>query len=151
MKSTHQLVRRALLAGLLSVAAMLPMHAVGADAATAVPSVVYHIDDTARAIPAIRNIANHLKAIPNIKIVVVALGQGVDFLLKNAKDDRGNPYEPMIDDLVLAGVEFRVCNNTLVARQIDKGRLHPEVAIVESGVAEITRLQLSEGYAYLKP
>lgn len=151
MNSAHRSAGRALLAGLLSVAAMLPIRAMGAETAAAVPRVVYHIDDTARAIPAIRNIANHLKAVPNIEIVVVALGQGVDFLLKNAKDDRGNPYEPMIDDLGLAGVEFRVCNNTLVARQIDKERLHPDAAIVESGVAEITRLQLSEGYAYLKP
>lgn len=146
--------RRALLVGLyglvLSVS-VLP-GAVGAgDAAAPTPRVVYHIDDTGRAIPAIRNITNHLKAVPNTKIVVVTLGLGVDFLLKDAKDDRGNPYEPMIDDLLLAGVEFRVCNNTLVARQIDKARVHPDVTVVESGVAEITRLQLSEGYAYLKP
>lgn len=151
MKSTHDPIRRALLAGLVSFAAVCPMHVAGEDPAAAVPRVVYHLDDFARAIPAIRNITNHLKAIPKIKIVVVSLGQGVDFLLKDAKDDRGNPYEPMIDDLVLAGVEFRVCNNTLVARQIDKARLHPDVAVVESGVAEITRLQWSEGYAYLKP
>ena len=149
MTSVHPLSRHPLLVALLSLAAMLPMHAVGAGSAA--PRVVYHIDDTARAIPAIRNVTNHLKAVPTIKIVVVALGQGVDFLLNDAKDDRGNPYEPMIDDLILAGVEFRVCNNTLVGRQIDKGRLHPDAALVESGVAEITRLQLSEGYAYLKP
>lgn len=127
------------------------MRVMSADPAAVAPRVVYHVDDTARAIPAIRNITNHLKAVPTIKIVVVTLGQGVDFLLKDAKDERGNPYEPMIDDLVLAGVEFRVCNNTLVARQIYKGRLHPDVVIVESGVAEITRLQWSENYAYLKP
>lgn len=151
MKLTNRLVRRTLIAGLLSTAVALPIRAVGDNSAAAIPRVVYHIDDTARAMPAVRNINNHIKAVPNIKIVVVALGQGVDFLLKGAKDDRGNPYEPMIDDLVLAGMEFRVCGNTLAARQIDKGRVHPDVAIVESGVAEITRLQLSEGYAYLKP
>ncbi|MGQ0619574.1 MAG: DsrE family protein [Panacagrimonas sp.] len=150
MKHTIRLARRRFLAALLSMAAMIPMHAVAADAVP-VPRVVYHVDDTARALPAIRNITNHLKAVPNTKIVVVTLGLGVDFLLKDAKDDRGNPYEPMIDDLMLAGVEFRVCNNTLVARQIDKGRVHPDVTVVESGVAEITRLQLSEDYAYLKP
>jgi intracellular sulfur oxidation DsrE/DsrF family protein len=146
--------RRTLLVGLyglvLSVA-VLPSTVGAGDAAAPTPRVVYHIDDAARALPAIRNITNHLKAVPNTKIVVVTLGLGVDFLLKDAKDDRGNPYEPMIDDLVLAGVEFRVCNNTLVARQIDKARVHPDAVHVESGVAEITRLQLSEGYAYLKP
>lgn len=150
MKYTTRPGRRRALAALLSMVSMVPMQAVAADA-PAVPHVVYHIDDTGRAIPAIRNITNHLKAVPNTKIVVVTLGLGVDVLLKDAKDDRGNPYEPMIDDLLLAGVQFRVCNNTLVARQIEKGRVHPDVTVVESGVAEITRLQLSEGYAYLKP
>lgn len=113
--------------------------------------VVYHIDDSARAIAAIRNINNHLRAAPSTQIVVVALGHGIDFLLKDAKDDRGNPYEPMIDDLVQAGVAFRACNNSLAARQIPAGRLHPDVSIVESGVAEIGRLQFNEHYAYIKP
>lgn len=122
----------------------------GADAAPK-HEVVYHLDDSARATSAIRSIGNHLKAAPSVRIVVVALGQGIDFMLKDAKDDRGNPYEPMIDDLVLAGVQFRACNNTLTARQINRSRLHPEIRVVESGVAEITRLQLEERYAYLKP
>lgn len=113
--------------------------------------VVYHLDDSARAIPAIRNISNHLKAAPETRIVLVALGHGVDFLLKGAKDDRGNPYEPMIDDLLLAGVEFRVCNNTLVARQIPREQVLADVAVVESGVAEVARLQAREHYVYLKP
>ena len=151
MKSVRPLCPRALPVVLLWLAVMLQTPAIGASDAAALPRVVYHIDDTARALPAIRNVTNHLKAVPTVKIVVVTLGQGVDFLLKEAKDDRGNPYEPMIDDLILAGVEFRVCNNTLVGRQIDKARLHPDTTIVESGVAEITRLQLSDGYAYLKP
>jgi intracellular sulfur oxidation DsrE/DsrF family protein len=150
MNITSRLTRRMLLAGLFSMVTALPMQVCGAEE-EAVARVVYHIDDSARAVPAIRNITNHLKATPEIKITVVSLGMGVDFLLKGAKDDRGNPYEPMIDDLVFAGVDFRICNNTLESRQIDKGSVHPEVGFVESGVAEITRLQLSEDHAYLKP
>lgn len=156
MNTMNRTRRRNLLRGLmalglsLAIPAVIPAERIAPDAAPA-PRVVYHIDDTARAVPAIRNITNHLKAVPKVRIVVVALGPGVDFLLKDAKDDRGNPYEPMIDDLVLAGVEFRVCNNTLLARQIDRARVHPDAAVIDSGVAEITRLQFSEGYAYLKP
>lgn len=138
--------RRFVTAGLLAVV----LFGQAADSAAA-PRVVYHIDDSARAIPALRNMTNHLKADPGVKIVVVALGQGVDFLLKDAKDQHGNPYEPMIDDLILAGVEFRVCNNTLTARQIDRARVHPDARVVESGAAEIASLQFSEGYAYFKP
>lgn len=113
--------------------------------------VVYHIDDTARAIPAIRNITNHLKAAPDTKIVVIALGHGIDFMLEGAKDDRGNPFEPMIDDLSFSGVSFRICRNTLEGRQIDADQVHPEVRPVQSGVAEIARLQQAEDYAYIKP
>ncbi len=144
--------RRGVVIGVLAAAlSLLSSNVLAAVSDPAVPRVVYHIDDSARAIGAIRNINNHLKAVPKVKIVVVALGLGVDFLLKDAKDDRGNPYETMVDDLVLAGVEFRVCNNTLIARQIDRARVHPDATIVGSGVAEITRLQFSEGFAYLKP
>jgi intracellular sulfur oxidation DsrE/DsrF family protein len=113
--------------------------------------VVYHMDDSSRATGAMRSMANQLKAMPNTKIVVVALADGVDFLLTGAKDPRGNPYEPMIDDLVMQGVEFRACNNTLVARKIERSRLHADVAVVDSGVAEISRLQATEGFAYVKP
>lgn len=138
------------------LALLAAVFCIGTSVARAVESaaavkVVYHVDDSARAIGALRSITNHLKAAPNTKIVVVTLADGVDFLVNGAKDPRGNPYEPMIDDLVSVGVEFKACNNTLVARRIEKGQLHPDVSVVESGVAEITRLQAEEGYAYLKP
>jgi intracellular sulfur oxidation DsrE/DsrF family protein len=147
--------RHFVMAALLAVGilALVPGQSTVAQAVDAAsgPRVVYHMDDSARAIPAIRNMTNHLKADPEVRILVVALAQGVDFLLKDAKDEHGNPYEPMIDDLILAGVEFRVCNNTLTARQIDRARVHPDARVVESGAAEITRLQFSQGYAYFKP
>jgi intracellular sulfur oxidation DsrE/DsrF family protein len=56
-----------------------------------------------------------------------------------------------IQDLASQGVEFRVCRNTLVARKIDEARVLPEARIVESGVAEIARLQAKEAYSYLRP
>lgn len=121
-----------------------------AEDAAAKASVVYHVDDHTRAIAAFRNITNQLKAAPDTRIVVVALGHGVDFLIDGAMDERKNPYEPMIDDLIFAGVEFKVCDNTLTSRQIDPDDIHPEVTRVPSGVVEITRLQ-QQGFAYLKP
>lgn len=114
--------------------------------------VVYHITDSANATMALNNVRNHLKARPNVKIVVVALGPGVDFLLDGAKNQNGNPYEPVVQELVMRNkVDFRVCNNTLEARHIDKSRVLPEATIVPSGVAEVARLQIEEGYAYIKP
>jgi intracellular sulfur oxidation DsrE/DsrF family protein len=99
----------------------------------------------------LRNIANHMNADPSTKIVAVALGAGVDFLLQGAKDKNGAEYATAVGDLVLAGVEFRVCNNTLKRRNIDPSRLIADTKIVPAGVAEIARLQSKEGFAYIKP
>lgn len=114
--------------------------------------VVYHINEGLdQASNGLRNIRNHLSADPTAKIVVVTHAGGINFLLEGAKDKNGNPYDAAVDDLSMKGVEFRVCNFTLQSRNIDKGKVHPETKIVPSGVAEVSRLQAQEGYAYLKP
>jgi hypothetical protein len=97
------------------------------------------------------NIRNHLAADPSAKIIVVANGNGIEFMLDGAKDRNGNPFDATIQDLKSKGVEFRLCNNTLVTRKIDKSKVIPEVSIVPSGVAEAARLQAREGYVYLRP
>ncbi|WP_292935776.1 DsrE family protein [Noviherbaspirillum sp.] len=113
--------------------------------------VVYHMNDGTNPMAALNNIRNHLNASPNAKIVVVAHGPGIDFLLDGAKDKNGNPYDAVVQELTNRNVQFRVCNNTLQTRKIDKSRVIPEATIVPSGVAEVARLQTQEGYAYLKP
>jgi intracellular sulfur oxidation DsrE/DsrF family protein len=113
--------------------------------------VVYHINEGVQKAPAVlHNIANELNAEPNTKIVLVAHGKGIDFLLKGAKDAKGNAFTPEIETLGMRGVEFRVCNNTLKSRHIDKSRVVSDAKIVPSGVAEIAKLE-HEGYVYLKP
>jgi hypothetical protein len=116
------------------------------------PGVVYHITtglDTVAA--AMSNIQNHLSADPKVKIVVVTNGPGIDFLISDAKDSKGREFSGMVSDLTSQGVEFRVCNNTLVTRNVDPDSLLMESTLVPSGVAEAARLQLKEGYAYIKP
>ena len=114
--------------------------------------VVYHIDHAeSQATKGLRNIRNHLSADPKVKIVVVSHAGGINFLLRDAKDKNGNPYEVAVQDLAAQGVEFRVCNFTLQARNIDPKMVIEEARIVPSGVAEVSRLQAQEGYAYLKP
>lgn len=114
--------------------------------------VVYHINDSnAQAVAALRNIGNHLEVNPKAKIVVVTHAQGVDFLFDGAKDQRGNPYNIAVEQLKGQGVEFDVCLITLRNRKLDKNKFIPEAQFVPSGVAEITRLQQREGYAYLRP
>jgi intracellular sulfur oxidation DsrE/DsrF family protein len=113
--------------------------------------VIYHVSDSVNATAALRNAKNHLDQSPKAKIVFVTHGPGIDFLLDGAADKNGNPYDIAVQDLAARKVEFRVCNNTLVSRNIDKSKLLPEASLVPSGVAEVARLQIYEGYAYLKP
>lgn len=114
--------------------------------------VVYHFSEgTAQASRGLEYIRNHLETDPNAQIVVVAHALGVDFLMKGAKTEKGNPFADAIEDLDLAGVKFRVCEITLRERGMRRDQFLPQVQFVPSGVAEIARLQSREGYAYLKP
>lgn len=134
-------------------AALLALASFGAQAAPGDPvKVVYHMNEgVERAPQAIRNIRNHLAADPKAKIVVVSHAAGINFLLREAKDANGNPFEVAVQDLSMKGVEFRVCEFTLKSRNIDKKQMIDEVKYVPSGVAEVARLQSQEGYSYLKP
>jgi len=136
--------------------AALPLIVAGAPALAADPvgpdKVVYHVNDTEQqATNALRNIGNHLEVNPKAKIVVVTHARGVDFLFSGAKDKNGNPYHVAVEQLKNQGVQFDVCQITLRNRKLTKDQFIPEATFVPSGVAEITRLQQREGYAYLRP
>jgi intracellular sulfur oxidation DsrE/DsrF family protein len=126
--------------------------AAGTTATSGQIKTVYHmtngLDEASRGLG---NIRNHLAADPTAKITVVTNGNGIEFLLDGAKDKNGNPYEIIVQDLKSRGVDFRVCNNTLVTRKIDPSKVIAEAVIVPSGVAEAARLQAREGYVYLRP
>jgi intracellular sulfur oxidation DsrE/DsrF family protein len=126
---------------------------VAQDPANATPDrVVYHINDSeAQAIRAMQYISNHLEVNPKAQIVVVTHAGGVDFLVRGAKTRNGNPYSDSVEELLLRGVRFDVCEITLRERQMTRKQFIGEVKFVPSGVAEIARLQQREGYAYIKP
>jgi uncharacterized protein len=114
--------------------------------------VVYHVNtdvNTASAI--LGNVRNHLNADPKAKIAVVTHGPGIEFLLDGAKDSKGREFSGVVADLAGKGVQFRVCNNTLMTRNIDPSKVSMDAKIVPSGVAEVARLQAKEGFVYLKP
>lgn len=114
--------------------------------------VVYHMSEgIPQASRAVNNIRNHLAADPTAKIVVVTHGLGIDFLLDGATNQMDQSFAGAIGDLAAKGVEFRVCNNTLVARKIDPAKVAMEAKVVPSGVAEVARLQAREGFVYLRP
>ena len=147
---------------LMSLAAALAMigvsgcasvsQAPAAQSASAPVRVVYHLtlglDEAQRGMG---NVRNHLAADPAARIVVVGNGNGIEFMLDGAKDRNGNPFDVSIQELKARGVEFRLCNNTLVQRKIDRARVIADADIVTSGVAEAARLQAREGFVYLRP
>jgi hypothetical protein len=141
--SIGTLVFASILVG-MSVAAESPH--VGPD------KVIYHINDTeGQATRAMQYISNHLEVNPKARIVIVTHAAGVDFLMRGAKTKNGNPYSIPVEELALQGVRFEVCEITLRERQLIRKQFIPEAMFVPSGVAEITRLQQREGYAYLRP
>ena len=136
----------------IALAVLMLLLGVGPVTAADPVRVVYHLNEgPEQASRAMQNIQNHLTADPDAKIVVVAHGRGIDFLLKGAKEPSGNAFANHVDELALRGVEFRVCRFTLERRHIDPTKLVSDAKIVPSGVAEVARLQAREKFAYLKP
>ncbi len=135
----------------LFCAASLTGFANNASAEAPSSRVVYHINDASVARAAMNNVRNHKNAEPGANIVVVTHGKGIDFLLNDAKDAKGDAYTAQIAGLKDMGVDFRVCANTLKARKLDETAVILDASVVPSGVAEIGRLQAKEGYVYLKP
>lgn len=89
---------------------------------------------------------NHLTVDPKARIVMVMRVAGINYLMCDAKDADGNPFEVTVQDPVSKGVEFRVCE--IKSRNIDRKQLIDEVKYVPSGVAEVARLQAQEGFVY---
>ncbi|KAA0920398.1 DsrE family protein [Aquicoccus porphyridii] len=119
--------------------------------------VVYHINyhggDGDRAyLGAMNNIQNHINAVgaQNMEIKVVLHGNGLG-LLSQAKTNE--KLSGRVLGLKGQNVDFHICNNTLVGRNIDLDNdLFDayEEDIVPSGVAELSYLQ-QQGYTYIKP
>jgi intracellular sulfur oxidation DsrE/DsrF family protein len=125
--------------------------ALAAPLACAQDRVAYHVNDAAAsALATLRNIQNHLDTDPTAQITLVSHANGVDFLLLDAKDRNGNPYEVAVQDLVRRGVKFEVCEITLKNRGLKREQFIPEATFTPSGVVRLAKLQL-QGYAYIKP
>ena len=106
--------------------------------------VVYHVDDMAMAAHALANVANHLSVSPQAKITLLANGDAVNMLV-------AGDYSERISHLQAKGVRFVACNNSMRYFKINPTSLIPGVVVVPAGVAELSRLQVVEHYAYIKP
>jgi len=135
----------------LAAVAVIGLSGCAATRGSGPDKVVYHINESTNATAVLRNVGNHLSVDPTAKIVIVSHALGVDFLMDNAKDKNGNPYNIPVEALAAKGVTFDVCEITLKGRNLKKEQFIPEAKFVPSGVGEIARLQSREGYVYLKP
>jgi len=125
--------------------------AIAATGASAQETVVYHIADSeTQALAGLRSLRNHLDTDPKARITVVAIAQGVDFLMEGAKDASGNLYVGLISALASRGVKFEVCEITLANRNLKRDQFIQEADFTPSGVVELSRLQ-HQGYAYIRP
>ena len=74
--------------------------------------------------------------------------------MKGFKNANADPQmQASIDALKGQGVAFKVCNNTLTGRKVNKDEdlyMVDAADIVPSGVAELAILQ-GQGFAYIKP
>jgi intracellular sulfur oxidation DsrE/DsrF family protein len=117
--------------------------ALSAPIAWAQDRVAYHINDAANsALATLRNIKNHLDTDTTAQITLVSHANGVDFLMLDAKDRNGNPYEIAVQELVRRGVKFEVCEITLKNRALKREQFISEAAFTQSGVVRLAKLQL---------
>ncbi len=112
---------------------------------------VYHINEIDKARGLLANVRNHLRDDPTARIVVIANGGGIEFLLTDAVDKAGVPFAAVLEELTAKGVQFKVCRNTLTSRNLTDKAVAETAGVVQAAVAEIARLQAREGYVYLKP
>jgi len=118
--------------------------------AAAGPRVVFQLNSADDAASILRFVTNYLAVEPNAQVAVVGYAGGIDFMLNGATDANGKPYAAQMAALAARGVAFKVCNNTLKARNLTADAVSPPAVVVPGAVNEIIRLQTKEGYAYFR-
>ena len=114
------------------------------------PKVVFQVNRADDAPLILRFVTNYVKSEPEAEVTVVGYASGIDFMLKDAKDSDGKAYAAQVNRLLDMGVMFKVCNNTLKARNASPDVVLASVGIVPSAVNEIVRLQTQDGYSYFR-
>jgi intracellular sulfur oxidation DsrE/DsrF family protein len=116
----------------------------------AAPRVLFKLNSADDAPTILRFVTNYIAVEPTAEVAVVGYAGGIDFMLKDAKDPNGKPYSEQLAALADRGVAFKVCNNTLKARNLTASAVSPLASVVPGAVNEIIRLQTKEGYAYFQ-
>jgi len=79
-------------------------------------------------------------------IQIVLYGKAV--LSASPFSDDYSGYGPMFDSLQEAGVEIRVCHNSMYALKVSADDLYPEMKVVPAGILQLIKMQM-QGYTYI--
>jgi len=114
--------------------------------------VVYHLNDKEQGVAALRNIKNHLNALgdENVEIIAVMHSSGAFVVVDGATDAKGRTFSDAVQQLANRGVKFQICANTIRGKKIDKNKINLNATVTPSGVATVAELQY-DGYVYVKP
>lgn len=91
----------------------------------------------------ISQLKNLLAAMDNVKVEVVINSLGIEFI------DKDSVFESQILELMMVGVTFVICNNTLNSNNKTMEDIISGVQVVPAVVAHLVKRQY-EGWAYIK-
>ena len=139
---------RSLLTLLAALVLFVPVAAFSAD--NEAPGIVFHVDSDQKMNRVLRQIARHQAGNPTVPARVILIAEGVRPAMEGAVDANGGDYSAQMEQLLMSGVRIFACENTLNSFNLSKDDLALGIETVPSGVAELGRLQVSEGWGYLK-
>ncbi|MFA5626723.1 MAG: DsrE family protein [Thiohalomonadaceae bacterium] len=149
--------RRRVIKSMLAVAAALTLGAVQADDELRFPGdepnhkIVYQFNsaDPGYQDHVIFSVGAVLRKYgDDVKIVVVAIGEGIHLLGKKPGRPVKEELRQRASSLAQYGVEFHACGNTMKSLGWTKDDLLPFATEVEVGAADLMELQ-EQGYAYI--
>lgn len=130
--------------------AMLIMLLPGTSLQAQNPGIALHLDRLESMNRSILQISRHLQANAEIPVKVIAIGPAVGALIDGATDPHGGSYSAQWEQVLALGAELLVCSNTLDTMGKTNVDLILGAETVPSGIAELGRLQMEEGYGYIK-
>ena len=142
------MAHRTLLTLLACLALITPMIADSDEASP--PGIVFHVDSDQRMNRILRQIARHAAGNPTIPSRVILIAEGVRPAIEGAVDANGGDYSAQMEQLLMSGVRIFACENTLTSFNLSSEDLALGIETVPSGVAELGRLQVKEGWGYIK-
>ncbi|NOY16946.1 MAG: hypothetical protein GXP23_08455 [Gammaproteobacteria bacterium] len=96
------------------------------------------------------NAANTIKYLKprgiKYKIQIVLYGKAV--FPANIFNEEYAGYSELMEELNKQGVEFAICNNSLVALKQSREDIYPYMKIIPAGILQIVKKQM-QGYAYI--